>query len=165
MAKTNFIPSKEILQTLFTYKDGILYWKVKPAQRVNIGDVAGCQGQTYKQVYIFNKRYFLHRVIFMLHHGYIFDQVDHIDGNPSNNKIENLRSVTNSQNQLNRKISAKNKTGYKGVCIHTQTGRYHVRLKFNGVEKSFGLYEDLELAGLVAQMAREKYHGEYARHY
>lgn len=165
MAKTNSIPSKEVLHSLFTYKDGELYWKIKPAQRVKIGDTAGCYNQKYKQVYIFNKRYFLHRIIFMLHHGHISDQIDHIDGNPSNNKIENLRAVTNSQNQLNKKISSKNKTGYKGVSVHTQTGRYFVRLKINGVEKSFGLYEDLELAGLVAQMAREKYHGEFARHF
>jgi hypothetical protein len=82
-----------------------------------------------------------------------------------NNKIENLRAVTNSQNQFNRKISTKNKTGHKGVCVHTQTGKYLVRVSVNGKDKSFGLYEDLELAGLVAEMAREKYHGEFARHF
>jgi len=165
MAKTNSIPSQEVLHSLFTYKDGELYWKVKPAQRVSVGDIAGSMCDKYKQVYIKNKSYKLHRIIFAMHNNYISDQIDHIDGNPHNNRIENVRAVTNSQNQLNRKISQNSKTGYKGVCVHTQTGRYVVRVSAYGKDKYFGIYEDLELAGLVAKMAREKYHGEFARHF
>ena len=165
MAKPNSIPSKEILHSLFAYKDGELYWKVKPAQRVNIGDIAGSISAGYKQVFIKSKPYKSHRIIFMMQHGYVSDQIDHIDGNPLNNKIKNLRAVTNSQNQLNRKISKNSKTGYKGVCVHSQTGKYIVRVSVYGKDKYFGIYEDLELAGLVAEMARKKYHGEYARYY
>jgi len=100
----------------------------------------------------------------MMHHGYVGDQIDHIDGNSLNNKIENLRVVTNSQNQLNRKLSSNSKTKFKGVSKHAQVDRYMVRLRIKGKETYFGLFEDLELAGLVADMAREKYHGEFARH-
>ena len=165
MAKPKCIPSQDYLHGILQYKEGDLYWKIRPAQRTQIGGIAGSTSDGYGQVYIDSVAYKSHRIIFMMHYGYVSDQIDHIDGNPLNNKIENLRAVTSSQNQLNRKISTKNKTGHKGVCVHTQTGRYHVRLTINGLNKSFGLYEDLELAGLVAQMAREKYHGEFARHF
>jgi hypothetical protein len=164
MAKVNCIPSKEYLHQIFDYKDGELYWKIAPAQRTKINDIAGSLSHGYKQVYIKNKPYKLHRVIFMMHHGYVGDQIDHIDGNSLNNKIENLRVVTNSQNQLNRKISKNSKTKFKGVSKHAQVEKYMVRLKVNGKERYFGLFEDLELAGLVADMAREKYHKEFARH-
>jgi hypothetical protein len=165
MAKTKCIPSQEYLHSIFQYKEGNLYWKIRPAQRTKIGDIAGSISDGYGQVYIDNVAYKTHRIIFMMHYGYVSDQIDHIDGNGLNNKIENLRAVTNSQNQLNRKISKNSKTGYKGVCVHTQTGRYLVRVSVYGKDKYFGIYEDLELAGLVAEMAREKYHGEFARHF
>lgn len=164
MAKPKCIPSQEYLQSILQYKEGNLYWKIRPSQGTKIGDIAGSISNKYGQIYIHNCAYKVHRIIFMMHYGYVSDQIDHIDGNPLNNKIENLRAVTTSQNQLNRKISPNSKTGYKGVSFHSQTGRYQVRVSINGKDKYFGIYEDLELAGLVAQMAREKYHGEYARH-
>lgn len=164
MAKPNSIPSQEVLHSLFTYKDGELYWKVRPAQRVKINDIAGSFSAGYKQVYIKSKPYKSHRIIFMMHYGYAPDQIDHIDGNPSNNKIENLRGVTNSQNQLNRKTSSTSRTGVKGISL-SSSNKFVVRISINQKDKYFGSFDNLELAELVAQEARNKYHGEYARHY
>jgi hypothetical protein len=166
MAKRNSIPSQEILQNLFTYKDGFLYWKEARARCVKKGSIAGClKSNNYWQIYINNKAYSAHRLIFMFFHGFVPDQVDHIDNCQSNNKIENLRPASQSQNCLNRKISKQNKTGYKNVSIHSQTKKFHVTITLQNKIISFGLYDDLELAGLVAAEARDKYCKEFARHF
>ena len=166
MAKRNSIPSQKILQSLFTYKDGHLYWKESRARCVKKGGIAGClRKDNYWQIYINNKAYFAHRLIYMFFYGTVPDQVDHIDNCQSNNRIENLRPASQSQNSLNRKISKQNKTGFKNVSIHSQTQKFHVTITLQNKLISFGLYNDLELADLVAQEARAKYCKEYARHF
>jgi hypothetical protein len=164
MAKPKCIPSKDYLHQIFEYKNGNLYWKIKPAQRVKIGDIAGSISDGYGQVYLNNSPYKIHRIIFMMHYECVPDQIDHIDGNPLNNKIENLREVTNTQNQFNRKISSRNTTGVKGVSL-SKSNKFVVRISTNQKDKYFGSFDNLELAELVAQEAREKYHGEFARHF
>ena len=98
----------------------------------------------------------------MLHHGYIPAEVDHIDTDRHNNRIENLRAATPAQNQRNKPIQRNNTSGHKN--IRHKNGKWVVELKINGKAKYFGRFEDLELAALVASEARDKYHGEFARH-
>jgi hypothetical protein len=153
--------TQDLLKELFDYKDGELYWKSKPANRVSIGDVAGSLSSNgYKQVYINGKPYYCHRIIFAMHNDYFPKMIDHIDGNSINNKIENLRETTNSQNQYNRKCV--NSYGIKGVSLH-QCGKFHVRITVNGKEKHLGLFEKLEDAKNAAIKARQELHGEFAR--
>jgi hypothetical protein len=154
--------TQDLLKELFDYKDGELYWKLKPAIRVSIGDIAGSLSSNgYKQVYVNSKPYLNHRIIFAMHNGFFPKQIDHIDGNPLNNKIENLREVTNTQNAYNKKCI--NKYGIKGISLHKKTGKYHVRLTTNGKQMSFGLYEKIEDAKNAAIKARQELHGEFAR--
>jgi hypothetical protein len=56
-----------------------------------------------------------------------------------------------------------NTSGIKGVCWHKSTNRWYVQLQVNKKMKYLGIYEDIELAELVAIEARAKYHGEFAR--
>jgi len=98
-----------------------------------------------------------------MHHGYLPKQIDHIDGNPANNKIANLREASQSQNMWNRNANTNSMSKIKGIKIH-QNGKYQVRLQVNKKSMYFGLYVDLELAELVAIEARNKFHGEYANH-
>jgi hypothetical protein len=97
--------------------------------------------------------------------GYRYMMVDHINMDRSDNRIENLRLATRSQNMMNMPAHADSKSGVKGVSWREDTKKWAVRVTIGGgVYKSFGCYDDLELAELVAQEAREKYHGEFARH-
>ena len=98
-------------------------------------------------------------------HGWMPTQVDHKDNNPSNNRIENLRSVTLSENSYNAKKRADNKSGVKGVYWHKEGKKWSVQVAVNKKRKFFGLFDNLELADLVAQKARNMYHGPYARHF
>lgn len=152
---------------LFEYRDGKLYCKSKTNQKSNkrkIGEeVGGLNGQDYLVTKIHYKTYFVHKIIFLMHHGYIPQIVDHIDGNTLNNNIKNLRAVNLSQNQHNRTIDKRNTSGYKNVSWCKRTKKWQVNLACNNKKIAFGRFEDIELADLVAQEARDKYHGEFAR--
>ena len=159
------ISQNELLK-LFEVKDGVLYWKVnKPYSRYKAGDIAGRKVKDgYMQVCVNRIRILNHQVVFKMFYGYIPKTIDHIDGNVSNNRIENLRPATLSQNQYNSKTSTRNKSGVKGVHWNVSRKKWHVQLSVNGKQTTFGLYNDLELASLVAQEARDKYHGVFANH-
>ena len=148
----------------FDYKDGALYWKVKKARRTKIGQRAGSFDEKtgYYRVHIDSKMQKLHRVIFLYHHGYLPNYVDHIDGNKTNNKIENLRESTFSENCMNQKVSTRNTSGTKGVMWHKRDKRWFVQLRINSKCHSFGYYEDKELAELVAMEATNKFHKEFS---
>ena len=149
---------------LFEYRDGALYWRVKPCRRDPIGMKAGAfdASRGYTTVGYQRKRYYIHRLIFLFHHGYMPLEVDHIDADRHNNKIENLRAATSAQNQRNKSLQRNNTSGHKNV--RWVNGKWAVELKINGKAKYFGRFEDLELAALMASEARDKYHGEFARH-
>ena len=157
--------TQDYLKELFEYFNGDIYWKLSRSNVIKVGKKAGyLNPNMYLSTSIDGKLYLNHRLIFLMHHGYLPKYIDHIDGNPSNNKIENLREVTNSQNCQNSKKRINNLSGTKGVHWHKKNKKWRVQIKVNGKIKSCGLYVDLELAELVASEARNKYHGEYARH-
>jgi hypothetical protein len=156
--------TQELTHRLFEYRDGELYWKV------SVGSVkAGAKAGTLKQPGYFKTRidgkfYLNHRLIFLMHHGHLPEYLDHIDNNPSNNRIENLRAATLTENKYNSKLSKNNTSGVKGVSWYKAENNWRVKIYVNGKQKHFGYFEDLELADLVATMAREKYHGAFANH-
>ena len=100
----------------------------------------------------------------MYHYGYLSKNVDHIDGDRTNNRIENLRSANDFENSRNSRISKRNKSGVKGVCWANHVNKWMVQVRRGNSNKYLGLYEDLELAELVAIEARNKFHKEYANH-
>jgi hypothetical protein len=160
------ILTQEYLQSIFTYKDGNFYWRHSPAHNIKAGSIAGhIQTNGYIAIKINRKVYKAHRLIFLMFHGWMPAQVDHKDTNPSNNRIENLRSVTLSENSYNAKKRADNKSGVKGVYWHKEGKKWSVQVTVNKERKFFGLFDNLELADLVAQEARNMYHGPYARHF
>ena len=156
--------TKPEAEALWEYRDGELYWRIKASTRVNAGDKAGnLHGNGYWDVTYRGVTYGAHRIIYLLHHGYMPRNIDHIDGNPLNNRIENLRAAEHFQNGCNRKTNANNTSGIKNVS-KTPSGKWKIMLQVKGKICFYGLVEDLELAALVASEARAKYHGEFARH-
>ena len=152
------------LRKYFNYKDGELYWKVKK-HKSNIGDKVGWMtGCGYKQAILDGKRYHLHRIIYGLHNEYMPEQVDHINGNRADNRIENLRPATREENCRNAKLRIDNKSGIKGVSWHKATNKWIVNIRVNGILKHFGTYFDIDYAKFVADAMRHKYHKEFANH-
>ena len=160
------IITKDYLNYLFDYKDGKLYWKNKTSSfsNITIGQKAGCFGKENYQYVAFNKRRKpLHSVIYCMFHGKMPKIIDHIDGNVFNNKIENLREVSHSQNMLNSRLRKDSLTGLKNITFHKTNKKYIVRMIVNGVRKHFGCYNDIDYAKFVADAMRHKYHGKFAR--
>lgn len=158
------ITQQEIIDS-FEYIDGKLYWKHNARGHFLKGKEAG-QLNKYGYYYVVfkQKRYRLHRLIYMYHHGELPQFIDHIDNNPVNNRIENLRPATHKQNMQNMKKPRSNTSGVKNVSWSKAAKKWGVRMTIGNVHKHIGLFEDLELAELVAMEARLKFHKQFARH-
>ena len=149
---------------VFELKDGQLYWK-KPRIGIKVGSPAGHKrADGYYMTSIDGKLVYVHRVIYGMVHGHIPKVIDHINGNPSDNRIENLRAATTSQNTFNAGLRSTNKSGVKGVCWHKQSNKWRAQIYLNGKQKFLGTFDDLHLAEQAAIEARNQYHGEFARH-
>ena len=150
----------------FEYRNGELYWKImtNPSKKL-IGKKAGCKSSgAYGVVNLDGQAYSIHKVIFCMHNGFMPEIVDHINGDKSDHKIENLRAATHQSNNWNRVTQSNNKLGLKNISWHKQNQKYWVQLAKNGKKIVSVFVEDLELAELVAIEARNKYHGEFANH-
>jgi hypothetical protein len=111
-----------------------------------------------------NTTYLYHRLIFLFHHQTLSKMIDHINHNKTDNRIENLRAATNTQNQQNANLRRDNASGIKNVHWHAKTSKWRVCLRVNKKKVWIGEFIDIELAELVATEARNKHHGVYACH-
>ena len=128
-----------------------------------IGKVAGCINKSgYISILIKSKRYYAHRLAWLYVYGEFPKlNLDHIDTNKNNNSISNLRLCTMSENLKNTKKYSNNKSGYKGVYKHTQTGRYCVQAMILGKKISLGCYASPELASEAYKLFSKINHGEF----
>lgn len=157
--------NKQKLMDIFEYKDGNLYWKKPTGNRITKGSKVGSIGSNgYLTVKLHGKSYLVHRLIYLYHHGYLPTIIDHKDNNPLNNDIANLREADHATNRQNAKLRKDNKAGVKGVSFDATNKVWQVQVNCNNKAYRVGNFKDLELAELVAVMAREKYHGQFARH-
>lgn len=154
--------TKELLHEIFEYKDGHLYWK-KSKRYGWAGKKAGTICNGYVQVRINKKHTYAHRLIYMIHHDEMPIYIDHIDGNPLNNKIENLRKATGSQNSANSKVKCTNTSGYKGVSFRSDTKKWQAALTKNYKKISLGCYDTAEQAYQAYLEGSKKHFGEFAR--
>ena len=153
------------LQEFFEYKDGVLFWKKSPNKRIVVGEEAGTISNGRVRVQLGGKIYLAHRIVWAICHGELPPvQIDHKDNDPLNNRIENLRAATSNQNQHNQPKPKNNTSGVKGVSWHKAAGKWSVRVSANNKRINCGLFDDLDLAELVAVEVRNKFHGEYANH-
>jgi hypothetical protein len=155
--------NKQLLNELFYYEDGNLFWKNPTGKRIKAGCLAGRNASNgYRMIGLYKRSYMTHRLVFMFHHGYFPKEVDHIDGNKSNNKIENLRPASHLENLRNQKIRTDNVSGHKNVGWAKREQKWRVRLTVNGKDKHIGYFDDRELADLVAVEATNKFHKEFS---
>jgi hypothetical protein len=149
------------LKNLFDYVDGQLVAKTNVNKR-KAGDVLGSlNDKGYLKGRVNQRLYRVHRLVFLYFHGFMPPQVYHIDGNRQNNRIENLREATSAQNNQNRMATGASKI--KGVVWHRQSKKWTASICINRKNIHLGSFEKIEDAALVANKARQKLHGEFAR--
>ena len=157
--------SKEELLTYFEYHDGNLYWKVSPNPRAKVGTIAGTINRKgYRDIRLQKKPFYAHRAIFFIHHGYVPDQVDHINGIPADNHIENLRPASISENGYNRIKRHGTVADAKNITWCKKDRRWIVRVNVDKQTIRVGAFTSLDDAKTAAFTARKQHHGAFARH-
>ena len=139
---------------VYTWRDK---WRNKKLKKPNWYKIKISYDGKYNFIRINNKKYRLHRVNYYIHNPEwdIYDtsqdnQIDHIDRNPLNNHISNLRVITNSQNQQN--------TDAKGYYYNKQRNKYEVKININGKNKYLGLYDTKEEAREIYLKHKKELH-------
>lgn len=129
------------------------------------GAVAGTDdGKGYLKIQVLGRRYRAHRLAWLYVYGHLPDgEIDHINGNKSDNRIANLRVATPQENSRNRPTRIDNAIGLKGVSFHRATGKYRAKISHGGREHSLGLYESPESAHAAYVRAANENFGEFAR--
>ena len=102
----------------------------------------------------------MHRIIMSQPKGLM---IDHQDGNGLNNRRNNLRLATSSQNNCNSRIRIDNTSGLKGIFLVKKTGKWRARITVNKKENHLGYFLSKKEAYAAYCAASDKYHGEFGR--
>ncbi len=167
--------TQQFVKECFDYANGDLIWRNRPvkhfrdewAQKVfnnrQAGTKAGSATAGYLMVNFYFGKISAHRLVFLWHHGQLPVTVDHIDGNPMNNRIENLRPATHAENSRNCGISVANTSGVRGVSFHKPTRKWAAHIRAEGKMKHLGLFVSLDDAAAARRAAEQAYYGGFAR--
>ena len=117
----------------------------------------------YVSIIINSRPYLAHRLAWLMTYGeWPAADIDHINGDASDNSIANLRAATRSQNNANLPKRRDNTSGFKGVEVH-HTGRFSARIRYEGQRRYLGLYDTPEEAHEAYCRAARELFGEFAR--
>ena len=159
------LPPAEVLRSLLEYNpdSGELRWLAAGSGR-RVGMSAGttdCHG--YRRVTVLKAPYLAHRIIWKMHHDTEPDEIDHINGDRSDNRISNLRPATRAQNARNVKPKPGTASGVTGVNYVKGKNRWKALVMVRGKVISLGQFKRIEDA-IAARRAGEMEHfGEYRR--
>lgn len=154
--------NQEIVKALFDYVDVGLYWKHSRGSNAKAGNRAGRLLRTgYRSVHVSGRRYQEHRLVYLWHHGFMPKQVDHINRDKSDNRIENLRAADHSTNQMNTDTRG-SQSGLRGVRFVPKTGRWAARIYRNGKEIRIGTFATPEEASAAYKEAAKNMFGDFA---
>lgn len=145
---------------------GILRWKIASG-KAKIGAVAGfSQANGRIKIGIRGNEYMAHRIIWLIMTGEWPEyEIDHEDEDQSNNRWNNLRHATPSQNHRNRGAQKNNTTGFKGVAWDKKRQCFIAGVKHRGVRHNCrGRFETAEEAYEAAKALAAKLHGEWSRY-
>lgn len=158
MSKIDSTRLKEILT--YDNESGCFHWRQNRGHRIKIGDVAGCVHHTgYIVISIDKKQYQAHRLVWLYVYGsFPKNNIDHINGCRSDNRISNLRDATQSENCQNLKKS-RGLSGFLGVSIDTQRrNRWKASIKVNGKNHHIGWFKTPDAAHKAYLLIKRKIH-------
>lgn len=158
------ITREELMQRLsYDGATGIFTWRETKWDHA-VGDVAGYNdGRGYVRIVMNGCAFPAHRLAWLYTYSeWPPDQIDHINGARSDNRICNLRTATSAQNNAAKGLTSQNKSGYKGVSWNIKKKRWQVYIRVNGKNKFLGHYDDAKTGGKVYAVAANAYHGPFA---
>jgi hypothetical protein len=145
-------------------KNGALYWRVKRSERAPIGSRAGAGDiGGHRHVQINRNLYKEHRLAWLIVYGKWPREIDHINGNKSDNRLCNLRVATRSQNNINRVRPPRNNTsGVRGVSYSRVYKKYEVYIGYNNKRIKLGFFKRKSDAMLARRKAEKEIYGEFS---
>lgn len=163
------LPTQAELWKMFNYhSDGYLIWRIKPAKNINIGDRAGSVNERgYTHISVNGVRYKAHRLIYKFFKGDFNNDliIDHDDSNPLNNRVENLKAITQKENIQKKKQHSNNISGLSWVSWYKTYKKWQAQYQDeNGKRKFLGYftskYEAYHLAAEATAKVKGKNHKE-----
>ena len=172
------LPSTELLRQLLRYEPdtGKLYWRTRTPDMFNEGKRSfehSCNqwnsrfarkeaftadnGQGYKQGCLFGKPYKAHRIIWAIVHGEWVDEVDHVNGVRSDNRITNLRDGSNGENRKNLRLPLANTSGVMGVSWVKNIKKWQAYINADNQRIGLGYFENFDEAVYARKSAEVKY--------
>lgn len=146
------------------FEAGTLTWKKTVSSGAIEGDLAGCVGTNGRASLGLNgSDFYVHHVIWYLAKGDWPDELDHKDGDPLNNSLDNLRLCNSSQNKMNRKKALGKTSTWKGVSWDGARGKWMAQIKAYGKKHHLGRFDDEKEAAEEYMFAALRLHGEFAR--
>lgn len=163
--------TQEMVRQMFDYReDGKLIRRQSTMGNGNhAGAVVGtkptgARNYRYSATKVHGQHWCVHKLIYLYHYGVVPKQLDHINRDTTDNRIENLRPASTIQNACNRKLFTNNTSGCKGVSWNKVSKKWLSYISINQKFTRLGMFDDLELADFVSTEARDLYHGKYANH-
>jgi hypothetical protein len=162
---TKQILTQEELKEYLSYNpmDGVFTWLKHNNRKDLIGKKAGTYKVSYIHIWVNSKSYMAHRLAWLYMTGEFPDSnLDHKDCNGHNNKWENIRKATDTQNCYNRTKMKSNTSGYKGVYF-VRENKYRALSSINSVRHHLGYFKTAQEAAEVYRKFAKEHHGEFYR--
>ena len=143
---------------------GVFHFRFPRGNR-SAGTVAGSPNNCgYILLTIDGQKYHAHRLAWLYVHGeWPTNQIDHIDRDPSNNRLNNLREATQSQNNRNGGLRKNNTSGLKGAYFFKRDQLWMAAIRVNGRQLHIGYFDTKEKAHAAYIAAARIHAGQFAR--
>jgi HNH endonuclease/AP2 domain len=156
----------ELKERLYYNRETGVFMRKTTSSNAKAGDVAGTRNSNgYLQIWINGKSYKAARLAWLYVYGHFpSGNLDHRDRNRTNDRIDNLRIASPSQNQFNRVANKNNPTGLKGVSWISTRNVFYAQIWVGGKKKHLGEFNTKEEAHAAYCQAANFYHGEFANY-
>ena len=144
-------------------KSGLFTWRMSGSGR-KLGQPAGCVTSLgYRRIHVFGRSYWAHHLAWLYSKGSLpGEEVDHINGVKTDDRIENLRPCTRAQNARNRKRAKNNRSGATGVYFHPRRRRWIAQIYLNRKSIIVGRCHSFDDAVVARRKAEAHYFGIFA---
>lgn len=150
------------LRELLSYcqKTGVFHWKVWRGGPAAVGSVAGCtDSKGYRQIRLDMRNHLAHRLAWLYVYGeFPKGHLDHIDRNPQNNAIANLRECTHAENHQNEGLRSDSTSGATGVSFNKASTKWLAYINKDGFRHRIGLFDSFDDAVAARIAAKKKVH-------